>query len=70
MDFQRLILFGALGMVLLLLWQSWLEYEADKNGTSFNAATSAQPATTQGAWESLWQGPQDVISILRLRVKS
>ena len=49
MDFQRLILFGALGMVLLLLWQSWLEYEADKNGTSFNAATSAQPATTQGA---------------------
>ena len=49
MDFQRLILFGALGMVLLLLWQSWLEYEADKNGTSFNAATSAQSATTQGA---------------------
>jgi YidC/Oxa1 family membrane protein insertase len=49
MDFQRLILFGALGMVLLLLWQSWLEYEADKNGTSFNAATSAQSETTQGA---------------------
>ena len=49
MDFQRLILFGALGMVLLLLWQSWLEYEADKNGTSFNAATSAESATTQGA---------------------
>ena len=49
MDFQRLVLFGALGMVLLLLWQSWLEYEADKNGTSFNAATSAQSATTQGA---------------------
>ena len=49
MDFQRLILFGALGMVLLLLWQSWLEYEADKNGTSFNAATSAQSATTQVA---------------------
>ena len=48
MDFQRLILFGALGMVLLLLWQSWLEYDADKNSSSFNNTTSAQ-STTQGA---------------------
>ena len=35
MDFQRMILFGALGMVLLLLWQSWLEYESGKNNTGF-----------------------------------
>ena len=46
MDFQRLILFGALGMVLLLLWQSWLEYEADKNSTSFNT-TATTESTTQ-----------------------
>ncbi|HCX86426.1 MAG TPA: hypothetical protein DG761_00215, partial [Gammaproteobacteria bacterium] len=41
MDFQRLILFGALGMVLLLLWQSWLEYESGKNGAAMNANTPA-----------------------------
>ena len=40
MDFQRMILFGALGMVLLLLWQSWLEYESGKNNTGFNSNTS------------------------------
>ena len=42
MDFQRLILFGALGMVLLLLWQSWLEYEADKNSTNFNTTATTE----------------------------
>ena len=54
MDFNRLILFGALGMVLMLLWQSWQEYVAEKNpvtqssslGQSSNtAATSAQVPT-------------------------
>ena len=35
MDFQRMILFGALGMVLLLLWQSWLEYESGKKQHGF-----------------------------------
>ena len=39
MDFQRMILFGALGMVLLLLWQSWLEYESGKNNTGFNSVS-------------------------------
>ena len=41
MDFQRLILFGALGMVLLLLWQAWLEHES---GQPSAIATSTQPA--------------------------
>ena len=59
MDFQRLILFGALGMVLLLLWQSWLEYEADKNSTSFNAATSAQSTTAQSTNTATSQSPAD-----------
>ena len=26
MDFQRLLLFGALGMVLLLIWQAWIDH--------------------------------------------
>ena len=41
MDFQRLILFGALGMVLLLLWQAWLEHDS---GQPSAIATSTQPA--------------------------
>ena len=45
MDFQRMILFGALGMVLLLLWQSWLEYESGKNNTGFNSNTSMSAAS-------------------------
>ena len=45
MDFQRMILFGALGMVLLLLWQSWLEYESGKNNANFNSNTSMSAAS-------------------------
>jgi len=59
MDFQRLILFGALGMVLLLLWQSWLEYEADKNSTSFNTATSTQSTTAQSVGNNTSQADAD-----------
>ena len=59
MDFQRLILFGALGMVLLLLWQSWLEYEADKNSTRFNTATSTQSTTAQSVGKNPSQADAD-----------
>jgi len=59
MDFQRLILFGALGMVLLLLWQSWLEYEADKNSTSFNTATSTESTTAQSVGNNTSQADAD-----------
>ncbi len=45
MDFQRLILFGALGMVLLLLWQSWIEYESGKNPVARNTNTSISAAS-------------------------
>jgi YidC/Oxa1 family membrane protein insertase len=61
MDFQRLILFGALGMVLLLLWQSWLEYEADKNSTNFNTATSTQSTTAQSVGNNTTQADADDI---------
>ena len=50
MDFQRLILFGALGMVLLLLWQAWLEHEAGQQSTiatSTQLAQSVSPGTAQ-----------------------
>ncbi len=59
MDFQRLILFGALGMVLLLLWQSWLEYEADKNSASLNTATSTQSTTAQSVGNNTSQADAD-----------
>ena len=67
MDFNRLILFGALGMVLMLLWQSWQEYVAEKNPVtqssslgqfSNTTATSAQvptegvPQTPKGSQDS------------------
>jgi len=40
MDFHRLVLFGALGMVLLLLWQAWQEHEASKYPSVQSAAIS------------------------------
>ncbi|MBT7812022.1 MAG: membrane protein insertase YidC [Proteobacteria bacterium] len=67
MDFNRLILFGALGMVLMLLWQSWQEYVAEKSPVtqssslgqlSNTTATSAQvptegvPQTPKGSQDS------------------
>lgn len=59
MDFQRLILFGALGMVLLLLWQSWLEYEAGKNSTNFNTAASTESTTAQSVGNNTSQADAD-----------
>ena len=54
MDFHRLALFGALGMVLLLLWQSWLEYEGSKNPGAQNAAVtqSASASGVQGGGQT------------------
>jgi len=52
MDFQRLILFGALGMVLLLLWQSWLEYESGKNGAVMNASTAASQVSGTAQYDT------------------
>ena len=39
-EIQRMILFGALGLVLIMLWQSWVE---------FQQTIAANPATGQGA---------------------
>ncbi|MEK9626306.1 MAG: membrane protein insertase YidC [Gammaproteobacteria bacterium] len=53
MDFHRLVLFGALGMVLLLLWQAWQEHEAAKypNPQSITQAQS-QAASSPSAGSS------------------
>jgi len=29
MDFRRIILFGALGLVLAMIWQSWVQFQID-----------------------------------------
>ncbi len=42
MEIQRLILFGALGLVLVMLWQAWIEFQQQ-----YTAAERAQ--TSQGA---------------------
>ena len=31
MDFQRLILLAGLALVLMLLWQSWLQFDTERN---------------------------------------
>ena len=53
MDFNRLILFGALGMVLMLLWQSWQEYVAEKNpvtqSSSLGQSRSTETLSSPGA---------------------
>ena len=48
MDFQRLILFGALGMVLLLLWQAWLEHESGQNSPARVSSSLTQPDNSGG----------------------
>ena len=31
MDFQRLVLLAGLALVLMLLWQSWLQFDTERN---------------------------------------
>ena len=37
MDFRRIILFGALGLVLVMIWQSWTQYQIDHGRSGTNA---------------------------------
>ena len=51
MDFQRLVLLAGLALVLMLLWQSWLQYDAERNPsiTTEQKAVAADGATTEAA---------------------
>ncbi len=40
MDFRRLILFGALGLVLVMIWQSWLQFQMDYDANRGPGVTS------------------------------
>ena len=51
MQFQRIMLFAALGLVLVMIWQSWVEFQtnyAASNGQSSgdyqNAGSSESPS--------------------------
>ena len=49
MDFQRLVLLAGLALVLMLLWQSWLQYDAERNPslTTTQQPDSAERTTTE-----------------------
>ena len=51
MDFQRLVLLAGLALVLMLLWQSWLQYDAERNPsiTTEQKTVAADGATTEAA---------------------
>lgn len=53
MDFRRIILFGALGLVLAMIWQSWVQFQIDHDPTN-----PASPAAQQAAANS--SGVDDV----------
>ncbi|MEM7193546.1 MAG: membrane protein insertase YidC [Pseudomonadota bacterium] len=51
MDIQRLILLGALGLVLMMIWQSWIEFQSEYaggvgQGGNTISATSDVPQTS------------------------
>jgi len=33
-QFQRIMLFAALGLTLVMIWQSWVDFQANYNGAS------------------------------------
>ena len=39
-EFQRILLFGALGLALFTIWQSWVEFEQQYNSTAQNNQTN------------------------------
>ncbi len=55
MDFRRLILFGALGLVLMMIWQSWIQFqvEHDPNYAAQGGTESATGAGTTGGSTNL-----------------
>ena len=46
MDFQRMIMFGALALVLVMLWQAWLEHEGKRNAAAPTITATTSTTTT------------------------
>lgn len=40
MDFRRLMLFGALGLVLMMIWQSWIQFQMERNAANVTQQSS------------------------------
>ncbi|MDH3689761.1 MAG: membrane protein insertase YidC [Gammaproteobacteria bacterium] len=59
MDFQRFFLFTALGLILLLLWQAWLEHNQPQQAPPAAAVDTDLGAATAGAEQAL---PEEVPS--------
>ena len=47
MDFRRIILFGSLGLVLAMIWQSWVQYQIDHSPNGVTQSESVDPESTQ-----------------------
>ena len=62
MDFRRLILFGALGLVLMMIWQSWVQFQMERNPSQVNqsgANLGADPAGgVQGVSDDVPDAPE------------
>jgi YidC/Oxa1 family membrane protein insertase len=65
MDFQRLVLLAGLALVLMLLWQSWLQYDTERNPTitmeQEPIATDGSP--TETASNAEWGNKADIPSV-------
>ena len=62
MDFQRVFLFAGLAMVLMLLWQSWIQYDTENNPTIYsenNASETPRP-TDKAASTTVNNASQDL----------
>ncbi len=58
MDVQRVILFGALGLVLVMIWQSWTEFQRQHAGVP--AVTATGQSATSAAAQAAAAAAQDV----------
>jgi cytoskeletal protein RodZ len=62
MDFQRLILLAGLALVLMLLWQSWLEYDTPPT-TVEQKIGAADRTTTETAKNVELMDKRDIPSV-------
>ena len=61
MDIQRLLLFGALGLVLVMLWQAWVEFQHDYANATVSTTNGASTAPVGNA---AVDAPQPVRSVV------
>ncbi len=45
MQFQRIMLFVALGLTLMMIWQSWIEFQANYPGRQAGSGTTVEPTS-------------------------